>query len=165
MNVQSSKDFFCDSIRLCERDMYAVAFSILKNQSDAEDAVQESVLKAYSSLDTLRDREKFRPWVLRIAHHTAVSFLRGSVREEDLEDREELGCPDFSTDTDTRITVWDCVQRLKLPYRQVVILYYYQGCPVEEIAQIMGRTAPAIRQQLARSRKLLAGMMKKEDLL
>ncbi len=161
--MQTNREFFCDAIRMYEKDLYAVAFSIVKNEQDAADVIQESVLKAYSKLDTLRDREQVKPWILKIVHHTAISYLRSRAREQSFGEREETPCSDFSPDTDTKLTVWAYVQQLKLPYRLVMILFYYQNYSVQEIARITGTPAPTVRQQLTRGRKMLANRMKKED--
>lgn len=161
--MQTNREFFCDAIRMYEKDLYAVAFSILKNEQDTADVLQDSILKAYSKLDTLRDREQVKPWILRIVHHTSVSFLRSRAREQLFAESEEPMCDDFTPHTDTELTVWDYVQQLKCPYRSAIILFYYRNYSVRDIARITAVSEAAVRQQLARGRKMLAAMMNKED--
>lgn len=161
--MQTNREFFCDAVRMYEKDLYAVAFSVVRNEQDAADVIQDAVLKAYSKLDTLRNREQVKPWLLKIVHHTAVSFLRSRSKEQLFAEQDDMPCSDFSPQTDTKLTVWDYVQQLKLPYRMVLILFYYQNYSVQDIAKITATPAPAVRQQLSRGRKMLAGVMKKED--
>ena len=74
--MRDEKEFFCECIRQHEKSMYALAFSILKNENDAADIMQEAILKAYCNMDNLRDKRKFKSWILSIVHNTAIEFLR-----------------------------------------------------------------------------------------
>lgn len=157
------REFFCDCIRQYEKNMYRLAFGILKNEDDAADIVQDSILKAYCNLDKLRDYRKFKSWILSIVHNTAVEFLRKQQKFLDIEAQKELSAPEI--DTAARVTVWEAVQKLSLPYRTVVILFYYENLPTQKIADITSSSASAVRKQLFRARKMLATLLNKEDFL
>ena len=60
------KETFCRYIRQYETDMFRFAKSIVGTQADGEDAMQESILKAYEKIDTLRSRRKFKAWIFQI---------------------------------------------------------------------------------------------------
>ena len=157
------KEFFCDCIRQHEKSMYSLAVGILKNEEDAADIMQESILKAYCNLDSLRDKKKFKSWILSIVHHTAIEFLRRRPTTVDIDEQWDLSMPDPETDTATKLTVWDAVQQLKLPYRTVVLLFYYDTLSVQKISEITSVPTATVRQQLSRARKMLKGLLKKED--
>ena len=161
----TDKEFFCAQISQCEKRMYPLAYGILKNPDDAADAVQDAVIKAYTSLHTLRSRSQFSPWILRIVHNTAISQLRRQADTEDLDAQWDLAAQEHSVDTETKLTVWDAIQKLRLPYRLVIILFYYDNCSVEQICKITSTPATVVRQQLTRGRKMLAAMLNKEDFL
>ena len=72
----TDKDTFCDQIRLQERAMYYLAFSIVKNEADATEVISEAIFRAYKNLDTLKNIQAFKPWILRIVHNTAAEFIR-----------------------------------------------------------------------------------------
>ena len=158
-----TKQEFSRCIHDHEKAMYALAYGIVKNQEDAADVVQDAIVKAYTSLDSLRDPKLFKPWILRIVHNTAMSFLRGRRDTEDLEEQYDLAAPDPGVDQETRLTVWEAVNQLKMPYRLVLVLYYYDGCSVGHIAAITATPVAAVRQQLSRGRRLLAGLLNRED--
>lgn len=143
--------------------MYTLAMGILKNEADAADAMQDAILKAYCNLDQLKDRSRFRPWILSIVHNTAIEYIRKQKNIVDLESQEELAAPEPAVDTATRLTVWEGVQRLKLPYRTVIILFYYENYSVRQIAEVTHTSVIAIKQQLSRGRKMLAQLLNKED--
>ena len=143
--------------------MYTLAMGILKNEADAADAMQDAILKAYCNLDQLKDRSRFRPWILSIVHNTAIEYIRKQKNIVDIESQEDLAAPEPGVDTATRLTVWDGVQRLKLPYRTVIILFYYENYSVRQIAEVTHTSVIAIKQQLSRGRKMLAQLLNKED--
>lgn len=159
--MTGEKEFFSDSIRQCEGSMYALALGMLQNEADAADVMQDALLKAYCNLEHLKDRNKFRPWILSIVHNTAIEYLRKRRDLAQLEEQEELAAP--AADADTRLTVWDTIQKLKLPYRTVIILFYYENYSVRQIADVTQMSAIAIKQQLSRGRKMLAQLLHKED--
>ena len=149
--MRDEKEFFCECIRQHEKSMYALAFSILKNENDAADIMQEAILKAYCNMDNLRDKKKFKSWILSIVHNTAIEFLRKQRETVDIEDQWDISAPEPPID------------KLKPPYRTVVVLFYYDNLPVQKISDITSTPAVTVRQQLFRARKMLAKLLNKED--
>ena len=143
--------------------MYTLAIGILKNEADAADVMQDAILKAYCNLDQLKDRNKFRPWILSIVHNTAIEYIRKRKDIVDLEEQDQLASPEPAVDTATKLTVREAIQELKLPYRTVIILFYYEDYSVRQIAEVMNASVIAIKQQLSRGRKMLAQLLHKED--
>ena len=161
--MRDEKEFFCECIRQHEKSMYALAFSILKNENDAADIMQEAILKAYCNMDNLQDKKKFKSWILSIVHNTAIDFLRKLRETVDIEDQWDFSAPESPIDVATKLTVWDAIQKLKLPYQTVVILFYYDNLPIQKISDITSTPAVTVRQQLFRARKMLAKLLNKED--
>lgn len=160
-----NKDDFCRHIRECENSMYALAYGIVKHKEDAADIVQDSILKAYCSLDSLRGSRQFKSWIMRIVHNTAIAALRKRRDTEDLDQQWNLAAPEPPVDSETQYTVWQAIAQLRMPYRLVIILFYYENCSVTQIAAITSTPATAVRQQLSRGRKMLARLLNKEDFL
>lgn len=157
------KEVFCDCIRQYESSMYAFAFGLVKNDADAGDILQEAILKAYCNFHSLRDKNKFKSWMMRIIHNTAMDYFNKNKKIVFLDEVEELDDKSYSLDKETEMTVWDAVRRLKLPYRAVVILYYYENYSILQISEITSTSAITVRKQLSRGRKMLAELLKKED--
>lgn len=82
------KDSFCRLIKQNEKAMYSVAFSILSNESDAADAISESIYRAYKNLDTLNNIYSFKPWLLRIVRNCAVELVRSNKKLLSIDDFE-----------------------------------------------------------------------------
>ena len=159
----TDKDCFCECIRQCEKSMYKLAMGILRNEADAEDAMQDAILKAYSNLAQLKDRSKFRPWILSIVHNCSIECIRKRKNVVDIEDEQWIAAPESSVDTAARISIWEAVQKLKIPYRTVIILFYYEDCSIIQIAEITNTNVNSIKTQLSRGRKMLAQLLNKED--
>ena len=86
--------WFCERVNENSGGLYWLAKSILHNNEDVKDAVQEAVLTAYEKLDTLRDEHSFKPWIMRILANTAYSMIRRSKPNTDIDSlAEELPAP------------------------------------------------------------------------
>ncbi len=157
------KERFCEYIREYENAMYAVAFSVVQNESDAAEVLSESVYRAYKNLPSLRNPKAFKSWLLRIVHNTAVEEIRkhgkciptDSFPEAEAEERVEIT---------TKLALREAVESLPQPYRTVVVLFYYENLPTSDIANITQTAEPNVRKQLSRARGMLKELLK-EDFL
>ncbi len=154
------KDTFCENIRLCERAMYGLAFSIVKNEADAGEVLSESIYRAYKNLDTLKNEKSFRPWILRIVHNTAVELIRKNSRIVPVEEVEALTTDSVENEITTKLALRQAVERLTQPYRTVVVLFYYESLSILQIAQITGANLAAVKKQLSRARQMLRDILK-----
>ena len=156
------KDAFCEHIRLCEKAMYSLAFSIVRNDSDAGEIISESIYRAYKNLDTLKNENYFKPWMLRIVHNTAVEMIRKNSKI--ITSEETPNIPDDSPENEitARLTIREAVNSLKQPYRTVVVLFYYENLSVSKIAQITSTNVVVVKKQLSRARKMLREILKED---
>ncbi len=158
-----SRDEFCEKVRLYQNTMYALAFSLLRNDADAADAISESILKAYSNLSQLRTPRFFRAWLLKIVRNTCMEMLRRNPQAQTLEEQPALADPVCHEDISTKLVLREAVERLRQPYRTVVFLFYYESLSIAEISQITGSSAIAVKKQLSRARTMLQQSLNKED--
>ena len=158
----TDKNEFCENIRLYEKSMYSLAFSIVKNNADAAEVISESILRAYKNIQTLKKADSFKPWILRIIHNTEVEMIRKNSKIIPMEETPDI--PDDSPENDitTNLTVREAVNSLKQPYRTVVILFYYENLSVSKIAQITNTNVVAVKKQLSRARKMLREILKED---
>ena len=161
----SEKELFCRYIHEYEKSMYLLAKGIVKNDTDVADILQDAILKAYTSFDSLKDKQKFKSWILRIVHNTAVDFIKKQREILDSDAYEQAITPEAPVDKETQLTVLEAVHKLNFPYQTVILLYYYDGYSVEKISEITSTSAVNIRQQLSRGRKMLANILNEEDFI
>ncbi|HCQ73805.1 MAG TPA: RNA polymerase, partial [Clostridiales bacterium] len=152
------KDTFCRLIKQNEKAMYSVAFSVLSNESDAADAISESIYRAYKSLDTLNNIYAFKPWLLRIVRNCAVELVRSNKNLLSIDDVE---VEESSSENEivTALTLRKAVEQLKQPYREVVVLFYFEDLSLAQISKITGASVVTAKQQLSRARKMLREML------
>lgn len=156
------KEAFCEHIRLCETAMYALAFSIVRNDTDAGEIISESIYRAYKNINTLRKESAFKPWILRIVHNTAVEMVRKNAKLVPLEEVPDPAETGVAKDTTDKLALCQAVESLKQPYRTVVVLFYYENLSVSKIAQITNTNTVAVRKQLSRARKMLREILKED---
>ncbi len=170
--LAGEKQLFHDLIRPCERSIYFLLFSLLRNEAEAEDAAQETTIKVYRNLHLFRGESQFRTWVLSIARNEGLGRIRKaeSRREDSLEELTEDHAGDF---TPAVLTSWSeipaatlerkelgailrkAVEGLPAIYRNVVMLRDIEEMDVRETAVALGISEGAVKVRLHRARALL----------
>ncbi|MDD6728325.1 MAG: sigma-70 family RNA polymerase sigma factor [Eubacteriales bacterium] len=158
----TDKESFCENIRLYEKSMYRVALSVVKNETDAEEVISESIYRAYKSRDSLKSESAFKPWILRIVHNTAVEMIRQNSKIIPTDQPPEEIYENGEKDITTKLALRDAVNSLNQPYRTVIVLFYYENLSVSKIAQITSTSPIAVRKQLSRGRKMLRELLKED---
>lgn len=136
----------------------AVAYGRLGNTADAEDAVQETFVRAYQRLGTLRDRKKFPSWLITIARNCAEDLGRARRREVPSADDQIADSvaetPDYA-DRERAAIVREHVARLPETAREVLMLHYFAGRNTREIAELLDVSRAAVLKRLQRAREEL----------
>ncbi len=158
----TQRDTFCEQVRLCEKAMYSLAFSIVKNDADASEIISESIYRAYKKFDTLKNDNAFKPWILRIVHNTAVEFIRKNSGTVSLEEAEFIIGKSDQSRLITNISLRDAVESLKQPYRTVIVLFYYEDFSISQISKITCSSVVTVKKRLSRARKQLREILKED---
>ncbi len=131
------------------RELQAVAYLILRDRSEAEDIVIETLLTAFDKGGSIRDERALRAWLLRVATNHALGQRRRStrlVRLEVVPDRPARG--DLGVDASTRVVLLDGIADLPLQMRAAVVLRYYADLSVEDVAATLGKSPNTVKAQL-----------------
>jgi RNA polymerase sigma-70 factor, ECF subfamily len=156
--VKGDRQAFQKLIQQYKLIMYRLGKTILKNDSDIGDAMQESILKAYKGIGNLKNEEVFKSWLLRILVNECNNILRKQKKTVPLDNMEEMGC-DNSYDFD-RHQVLSAVNTLEEDLRTTIILYYYDDLPVKDIVSVAGIPEGTVKSRLSRARKKLYELLK-----
>ena len=133
---------------------YRIAWTILKNPAEAQDAAQEACAHVLRSTEQLRSSEAFRGWFYRIV----VNEARGRLRRRSFEALvDDVSLP--SDPIDDRIDVRRAIERLDAMDRLAIVLFYYIELPTAEIARVMRVTPLAIRLRLMNARRRLRPLL------
>lgn len=155
------KETFCAQVIRHQEAMFRAAKAILKQDEDAEDAVQEAICAAFAARDGLRDVQKFKPWILRILTNKCYDAYRKKRLSVDLEEVQDY-LPASGTDPTDRLTLWQAVMSLSDDLRATVTLYYYDGLSVREIGTVLGISEAAVKTRLSRVRGRLRQLLREE---
>jgi len=152
---------FEERLAECGTLAYRVAYGVLRNSADAEDVAQEALLRAFRRFDRLRDRNRFRGWLVRISFRLALDRGRSAKRREQRETSwaqpvpapttEELAA---SSEFQTRLA--SAVDALPEKMRLVLLLSAMEGHTLEEVAVILGVPLGTAKSRLFFARKQLA---------
>lgn len=138
--------------------LFRIALITLGNASDAEDAVQETLIKYMQKAPDFQDREHEKAWLLKVITNTCKDILRFRTRHQtvDLEEIYEF-CKEKQDSG-----ILEALMRLPEKFRVVLTLYYVEEYPIETIAKIIGRTTSAVKMRLQKGRRLLEEIYRKE---
>lgn len=135
--------------------MYRLAFSIVGNDADAQDAVGDTVVKAYEKIHTLRKKESVQSWLMQILVNNSRNIVKKrkwKLLENEMEDLEDSGA--FKSDE-----MWPLVMELPEEFRIVVALYYYQEFSVKEIGKMLKISEGTVKSRLSRGREKLSKLL------
>ncbi len=136
---------------------------ILRDEALAEDATQETFLKAWRQIGSLRDEEP-GPWLNRIATNEAISTYRRRHRFQALAERfGRLGGGKRDVSTEARIDLGRALDQLKPEQRAAVVLRYYQDLSVEDAAKTMGVPVDTMKSRLKTALRRLRELTGSEE--
>jgi len=156
---------FMRLVEAYQRPVYNLCYRMLGEQVEAEDAAQETFLRAYTRLESYNPDRKFSSWLLSIASHYCIDRLR--QRRHQMISWDELppwqGVPDMAPQPEeaalsreTQTAVHKLLQSLPGDYRAAMVLRYWHEMPYEEIAETLETSVSAIKSRLFRARQMLA---------
>ena len=156
-NAVLDKETFCRLVEEHQSALYRTARSILSNQQDAEDAVQEAFLRLLTLRPVFRDAEHEKAWLIRTTLHRAADLQKAAAkRNVPLEEAAQAAVPEPES------ALLDAVRSLPEKYSAVIHLHYYEGYSIREIAKLLGVPSPTVGTRLARGRERLRQLLKED---
>jgi RNA polymerase sigma-70 factor, ECF subfamily len=143
-------------------DIRKIVFSYVKNHHTMEDITQEVFITAYNNLDKFRGESSVRTWLLRIAVNKSKDFLK-SWHYRKIQLTNWIG-KDEMVRKDVEVTILNnirdkelanMIMELPIKYREVIILYYYQGLDTNEISSLLNVNVNTVKTRLIRGRDLV----------
>ncbi len=143
------KNTFADEVRKSEATLYRVSKSILQNEKDCEDAVQEAILKAYHKLASLKKEAFFKTWLVRILINECYKISRFHKKNVSY---EEYITPEAAAAPINYSDLYLSIMKLDEDLKTLVILYYIEGFSVAETADILKIREGTVKSRLSRAR-------------
>ena len=163
--LAGDREAFSRIVERYQRLLCSLAYSATGSLSESEDLAQEVFVEGWRQMRTLREPEKLRPWLCGILRYKVGRLRRSDGREpvrqaEALEVAEELPsadepAADLAMDKEEQGLLWSALERVPELYREPLVLYYREYRSVEHVAAALDLTEDAVKQRLARGRKIL----------
>ena len=152
-----TKEFFIAGIEACSDMMYRVAWSILRNDDDVQDALQDAALKSWEKRNRLKEEKYFRTWITRILINVCYDAQRKHRRTVPLDSIPEQSCAS-APDPDLAIALAAVPEKLRLP----LVLCYSEGMTYEEAAAVLRIPLATLQGRLRRGKEALRKELKAE---
>jgi len=150
---------FEDAVKIFSDTVYRVSLNILKNPEDSKDVMQNVFLRYFKHQHTFESKEHIKAWLIRVAVNESKRYLKINKTESvSLEEVANTLFVENKEDGD----IFRAVMSLDEKYRTVILLYYFEGYDVKEIARILKRNQATVRTQLSRARELLKSKLKED---
>jgi len=172
--LAGERELFHELIRPYERGAFILAYSILRNREDAEEAVQQAILNMFSRLSQLDDVDRFKQWAMRVVENEAKMVRRrrrehlyqpiddsnaDTSEEKPFRPRQFADWRDLPSDVveqkEVREAIWKALGELSDIYREVFVLRDVQHLDVAESAQVLGISESAVKIRSHRARLMM----------
>lgn len=149
---RGDKEAFVDLMKVNELALYKVAKSILKNDADVEDAMQETILTAFEKITSLKEERYFKTWLTKILINKCNDILRKNKITVQMEEFYDVGYTENFID---HISMKEGLKILTQEQQLVLDLYYVMGFNAREISEMLSEKESTIKVRLFRSRNKL----------
>lgn len=148
-----------------QEDFYRIAYSYVKNKEDALDIIHETVYKAFKSLKSLKKPEFFYTWLTRILINTSIDYAKNNWKVLYFFTNSLMYSNNFMNyglNKDEKIDLYSAIDTLKEKYKTVIILKYFNGLTLNEIAEILDTPLGTVKTNLHKALAALRNEMKEE---
>ncbi|KAF6580612.1 MULTISPECIES: sigma-70 family RNA polymerase sigma factor [Paenibacillus] len=151
--TQGDKEAFVNIIRAVQQSLYVVARSIIKNEEDCADAIQETIAKAFSNVHGLKEPAYFKTWIIRILINECNRIIRKKKRvflvPYDLRKTSYKG--DYE-----QIELFEVIVGLDEQLQTTVTLFYIEDLSVKDISKVLNVSEGTVKSRLFRARQQLS---------
>ena len=157
-----------------QRDILNFHYRLVGNRFEAEDLAQETFLKAYNKLESLKEKNKIKSWLYSIARNVTIDFFRKNKNRSIpldsviLENYARATAVDYREDvmkSEISIEMQKCLLQLSESDQMIVKLLYYEGFSYKEICDLMDINQNTLKSRLHRARKVLLAAIQANNLL
>lgn len=156
------KAAFCELIKKRKEILYRIAYMYVKNQHDAVEIIDETVYRAYISINQLKCDKYFNTWLTRILINCSIGYLKKSKKIILFENLIEYNTKKQDLSSDEKIDLYDAVDKLDEKYKTVIILKYFNDMTIKEIAEIMDCKESNVKNYLHRALSTLRIYLKED---
>lgn len=154
---QTPADRLDQMVQRYEKDLLRICCVYLKDRAAAEDAVQETFLKAFRNMESFRGESSEKTWLIRIAINCCRDYRRSAwYRYVDFRvSVDQLPILSSAPPSDEHLALTLAIMKLKPKYMEAVLLYFYEGYSIREIAKMLSLTEAAVSSRIRKAKQKL----------
>lgn len=159
----TNEEAFYEQVDGQKRKLYSIAYSYLRNEADALEVLQEATCRAWIKRKSLKNPERFTPWLTRILINCCNDELKRRKRNavtEAVQGQGEDGIMEMKSDR--RLDMEQALDGVKAKYRQVLVLKYYKDMTITEIAEVLDKPEGTVKTWLNKGLEQLRDKMKRK---
>lgn len=159
---KGDKEDFLGLIDENRLNLYRVARGILKDKEDIEDALQNTIIKSFQKINSLKKNEYFRTWIIRILINECNEILRKNKRVTHLDDNTAT---EIYSDSYENMDLTSAINSLSEELRLTTVLFYFEDMSLKDIAKMLKIPEGTVRSRLTRARVKLREVMSEVEAL
>lgn len=161
--LAGEQDAFAELVRRHQRAVYGIAARMLGDRDQAEDAAQETFVRAYTRLSTFRGDSDIRAWLVRIVTRLCIDLLRARRRRPEvlLDDQgSDPADAGWEASVTERHSVARAIAELPPHYQAAIVLRHLQHMSYSDMAAALGIPVATVKTRLSRARRMLRGYLR-----
>lgn len=161
--IKGDNNAFMSLINQCKEQIYRVAYAYVKDEDMALDIVQETVCKAYMSINKLKEPKYFNTWLIKIAMNISIADYNKKQKIVCMEQEQLLSkIGGIEENNDDKLYLLQAIDTLQDKYKDVIILKYFEDFKIQDIARILDMPIGTVKTYLNKGLTDLRIYMKKE---
>ena len=160
---EEDKKVFIENINNNRLKLYKTAIAILKNEDDANDAIQETLYSAYKSYYNLREKQYFTTWIVRILINKCYDIINKNKKIAYIDDSITQNTVGQEDNYDVESSLEWVLEKIDKDLNEIVVLYYYNDFSVTEISEMLNIPKGTVKSRLARAREQIKTIIKEKE--
>lgn len=145
------------SVKAYSEMIYRIAYTVLESKSDAEDILQEVLIKYVTTNKKFKDEEYKKSWLIRVTLNMSYNLKKSAWKRHTVPLDDEV-----KFEYKHQSEIFDVIEKLDKKYKDVVLLYYYEDIPIRNISKILKISEDNVRKRLSRARKKLEIILRQD---
>ncbi len=158
--LKDNKESLQQVLSIIQPRLLSFAQSILKDKSNAQDALQDSLIAIVKGVRKLKDHRKFHAWIYQVTRNKCLDIIRKNYKYKNDSELDSIQEPMFlEKDRDSQIDMMSMINQLPHKQKNIIHLFYYDGFNIREISEILHKPAGTIKSLLFDTRAKLKQLL------
>ncbi|MGL5507871.1 MAG: sigma-70 family RNA polymerase sigma factor [Paraclostridium sp.] len=162
--IKGDEKYFIEIVDDIKEKLYTIAYSYVKNEQDALDIVQETVYKAYTSIDTLKNPKYFNTWITRILINNSINTLNKNNKVGYIEEYKQIEETELTIDIDQKLDISNALDELEEKHKNVIKLKYFEDLTLNEISNKLDIPIGTAKTYLNKGLNRLRGIIREDNI-